>query len=105
LSKDEAALRCQRHSVALDQLGHPDRSDSPLKFTIPEDAGWRVALVSHALCAFSDEARVLVWLAVLFLWDCHVVTPLRSKLVFFFHDEWGAATGVDMTLGEPASTH
>ncbi|AMN41945.1 hypothetical protein [Rhodoplanes sp. Z2-YC6860] len=52
-----------------------------------------------------EDAVSFVTLAVLFLWDCNVVTPHRSKLLFLSHDEWGAATGVDVTLGAPSGPH
>jgi hypothetical protein len=41
------------------------------------------------------DAISFVTLAVLFLWDCYVVTPERSKLVFFSHDEYGLTKGVE----------
>jgi hypothetical protein len=39
-----------------------------------------------------DDAISFVTLAVLFLWDCYVVTPKHSKLLFFSHDEYGLTT-------------
>lgn len=36
-----------------------------------------------------EDAVSFVTLAVLFLWDCYVVTPKRGKLLFFSHDEFG----------------
>ncbi len=47
--------------------------------------------------ANSKTAVSFVTLAVLFLWDCHVVTPHRSKFVFFLPRRMGAARGVDMS--------
>lgn len=52
-----------------------------------------------------EDAVSFVTLAVLFLWDCNVVTPHRSKLLFLSHDEWGAATGVEMTPSAPTGPH
>ena len=43
-----------------------------------------------------EDAISFVTLAVLFLWDCYVVTPERSKLLFFSHDEYGLAKGIDV---------
>jgi hypothetical protein len=43
-----------------------------------------------------EDATSFVTLAVLFLWDCYVVTPNRSKLLYFSHDEHGAAKGLDI---------
>jgi hypothetical protein len=37
----------------------------------------------------SDDAISFVTLAVLFLWDCYVVTPKCTKFLFFSHDEFG----------------
>jgi hypothetical protein len=42
-----------------------------------------------------DDAISFVTLAVLFLWDCYVATPKRSKLLFFSHDEYGLTTTSD----------
>jgi hypothetical protein len=36
-----------------------------------------------------DDAVSFVTLAVLFLWDCHVVTPGRARFLHFSHDEFG----------------
>ncbi|HEY7999116.1 MAG TPA: hypothetical protein VIE87_09875 [Pseudolabrys sp.] len=43
-----------------------------------------------------EDAVSFVTLAVLMLWDCYVVTPKRSKLLFFSHDEYGLTKGNDM---------
>lgn len=43
-----------------------------------------------------EDAISFVTLAVLFLWDCYVVTPKRGELLFFSHDEHGLAKGFDM---------
>lgn len=40
-----------------------------------------------------EDAVSLVTIAVLFLWDCFVVTPNRAKLLHFSHDEFGAVAG------------
>jgi len=42
-----------------------------------------------------EDAVSFVTLAVLFLWDCYVVTPKRKKLLFFSHDEYGLKKGID----------
>lgn len=36
-----------------------------------------------------EDALSFVTLAVLFLWDCYVLTPQGNKLLFFSHDEYG----------------
>ncbi len=36
-----------------------------------------------------EDAVSFVTVAVLFLWDCYVVTPKETKLLFFSHDEYG----------------
>ena len=43
-----------------------------------------------------DDAISFVTLAVLFLWNCYVVTPRRSKLLFFSHDEYGLTEGIEV---------
>jgi hypothetical protein len=45
-----------------------------------------------------EDAVSFVTLGVLFLWDCYVVTPKGSKLLFFSHDEFGLAKGIAMDL-------
>jgi len=42
-----------------------------------------------------EDAISFVTIAVLFLWNCHVVTPERRKVLYFSHDEWGFAKGVE----------
>jgi hypothetical protein len=42
-----------------------------------------------------EDATSFVTLAVLFLWDCYVVSPNQNKLLFFSHDEYGVARGMD----------
>jgi hypothetical protein len=42
-----------------------------------------------------DDAISFVTLGVLFLWDCYVVAPKGSKLLFFSHDEYGLTKGMD----------
>jgi hypothetical protein len=42
-----------------------------------------------------EDATSFVTLAVLFLWDCYVVTPKRNRLLFFSHDEYGLTKGMD----------
>jgi len=41
-----------------------------------------------------EDAVSFVTLAVLFLWDCYVVTPKRTRLLFFSHDEFGLTKGI-----------
>jgi hypothetical protein len=43
-----------------------------------------------------EDAISFVTIAVLFLWDCYVVTPRRSEVLFFSHDEYGLAKGINM---------
>ncbi len=141
LSREETALWCSQHEIALDDFGRPERLDAYAKFEIPEDAGKRVRLVSQRMRAFDQTPIFLVWfgnwsvwpsgqrmhvfdrfrmsygetrrlidspghlfveaeledaisfvtLAVLFLWDCYVVTPKQGRFLFFSHDEYGLA--------------
>jgi hypothetical protein len=46
-----------------------------------------------------EDAISFVTVAVLFLWDCHVVTASRSKQLYFSHDEFGLAKGVELECG------
>jgi hypothetical protein len=41
-----------------------------------------------------EDATSFVTIAVLFLWDCYVVAPNCSKLLYFSHDEYGTAKGL-----------
>lgn len=43
-----------------------------------------------------QDATSLMTIAVLFLWDSYVVTPALRRLLYFSHDEHGAAKGVDL---------
>jgi hypothetical protein len=44
-----------------------------------------------------EDAISFVTVAVLFLWDCYVLTPSGAKLLFFSHDECGY-TNFDLRL-------
>ena len=48
-----------------------------------------------------EDAISFVTLAVIFLWDCYVITPNRARFLFFSHDEYGLAT--QSRLGENVS--
>lgn len=44
-----------------------------------------------------EDAISFVTVAVLFLWNCYVLTPRGAKLLFFSHDEHGS-TNLDVSL-------
>lgn len=41
-----------------------------------------------------EDAISFVTIAVLFLWDCYVVSSKRANILFFSHDEWGLSQSV-----------
>ena len=43
-----------------------------------------------------EDATSFVTIAALFLWDCYVVNPGRTKFLYLSHDEYGTANGVDL---------
>jgi hypothetical protein len=43
-----------------------------------------------------EDAVSFVTIAALFLWDCYVVSPSASKLLYLSHDEYGAIRGLDL---------
>ena len=45
-----------------------------------------------------EDAISFVTLAVLFLWDCYIVTPKRTKFLYFSHDEYGLAKGLNLDV-------
>jgi hypothetical protein len=45
-----------------------------------------------------EDAVSFVTLGVLFLWDCYVIAPKLSKLLYFSHDEYGLAKGADSEI-------
>ena len=47
-----------------------------------------------------EDAVSLVTIAVLFLWDCHVVVPDQRKQLYFSHDEFGLSKGVELPGSE-----
>jgi hypothetical protein len=69
LSREETALWCQRHEIALNHRGLPELSDAAAKFKIPEDAQKRVALVSQAMRVFRDAPLFLVWFTEWHVWQ------------------------------------
>jgi len=47
-----------------------------------------------------EDAVSFVTLGVLFLWDCHIVVPGHSKLLYFSHDEFGLSKGIELPGSE-----
>jgi hypothetical protein len=43
-----------------------------------------------------EDATSFVTFAPLFLWNCYVTNPNRSKLLYFSHDEYGVVKGVEL---------
>jgi hypothetical protein len=43
-----------------------------------------------------EDGTSFVTIAAMFLWDCYVVNPGRTKFLFLSHDEYGLAKGVDL---------
>lgn len=43
-----------------------------------------------------EDATSFVTIAALFLWDCYVVNPNGTKLLYLSHDEYGVTKGVDL---------
>jgi hypothetical protein len=46
-----------------------------------------------------EDATSFVTFAALFLWDCYVTNPNRSKLLYFSHDEYGLTKGIQLPEG------
>jgi hypothetical protein len=58
---------------------------------------WLIHSPAHVFAqADIEDAISFVTLAVLFLWDCYVVTPKRGKLLFFSHDEFGLTKNIPL---------
>jgi hypothetical protein len=64
MTKAEAERWCRAHGIQLDTHKRPDllSAGRSRKFTIPADAGQRVALVAGHLNAFRNTSKVLVWM-------------------------------------------
>lgn len=43
-----------------------------------------------------EDATSFVTIAALFLWDCYVVNPGRTKLFYLSHDEYGTTKGMHL---------
>jgi len=43
-----------------------------------------------------EDGTSFVTIAALFLWDCYVVNPCRTKFLYLSHDEYGVTIGVDL---------
>lgn len=61
LSASEATEWCQRHGALLGPGGFPKPRGTCEAFTIPSDAGRRVALVAEHLHGFMRSGQTLVW--------------------------------------------
>lgn len=142
ITKSEAQDWCRSHQIQLDERGLPQprfADAQGLDFTIPSDAGCRIALLHQLSRSLPAEQEVLVWFddwgvwpsgmrrhmferfrdsygegrwlseapaylfapderedavsfagfAILFLWDCHILTETGDSWLFFSHDEIG----------------
>ena len=43
-----------------------------------------------------EDGISFVTVGTLFLWDCYVVNPGRTKLLHLSHDEYGVTKGIDL---------
>ena len=43
-----------------------------------------------------EDGISFVTVGALFLWDCYVVNPSRTKLLYLSHDEYGVTKGMDL---------
>ena len=48
-----------------------------------------------------EDAISFVTIAALFLWDCYVVSPGQSRLLYLSHDEYGVSKGLDLQRAVP----
>ncbi|MEM0966083.1 MAG: hypothetical protein AAGJ81_08055 [Verrucomicrobiota bacterium] len=62
IDKTAAKEWCEAHDFEIDSGGLPSLIPTTEKFSIPEDAGARVALVRGHMRAFCDEEETCVWL-------------------------------------------
>ena len=150
LTEAECRTWAMKRNYPLGEKPYSLLADGPpffcLNFTIPEDAGRRVALARFVWSAVgSQQAEALVWvtdwsvwpsgehmpladamrrglgedrplhlapgflvrygeddqalavlaLAVLFLWDCWLLSPNGKRAAFFSHDEYGIVSDLE----------
>jgi len=61
LSRTEARKWCEAQGAVLGSGGFPEARDKPKSFSIPADAGRRVAMAAEHLESFRSGGRALVW--------------------------------------------
>jgi hypothetical protein len=153
LTKSECQQWCERFRFPIPEFSMPIFPSLPVpkEFTIPSDAGRRVALAREHLVSFRSGSKVLVWItgwsvwpsgecmhmfdgfrtsfgvstpliehpghllsryefevtsslvtfAILFLWDCYVLSADSRAMLFYSHDGFGrlSASGVEQISG------
>jgi hypothetical protein len=62
-----------------------------------EETRWLIDSPGHLFDGTEiEDGTSFVTIAALFLWDCYVVNPDRTKLLFLSHDEYGVTKGVNL---------
>jgi len=62
IDRDSAKSWCDAHGYAIDKRGLPALEGAGADFSIPKDAGARVALVRGHMRAFEQEGEICIWL-------------------------------------------
>jgi hypothetical protein len=68
LSKAEAQRWCKTHEIPLNEYGRPKQENDSSEFTIPGDAGARVAMVCRQMEFLRPTGQVFVWFTEWSVW-------------------------------------
>ena len=83
LSRTEAEDWCRGRGLLLDDRQRPDTPARADSFSIPEDAGRRIAMVARHLATFEGEPEILVWFTEWGIWPSgerpHIFRRLRAS--------------------------
>ncbi len=83
LTDTEAQRWCETHGHALGKRAGPVVRSDAERFTIPADAGQRVAMVARHLADWKNESEVLVWFTEWGVWPSgerpHIFDRFRAS--------------------------
>jgi hypothetical protein len=88
LTKAECQQWCERHGVPVPETTVPVFPPDSKEFSIPSDAGRRVALTQEHLSVFQDASEILVWMTEWNVW------PSGERMHMFerFRSSYGVST-------------
>ncbi len=86
LTREQAQAWCEVYRIHLSSFGFPEVSATCESFSIPEDAGQRVALAKNQINIFEGSSELLVWIDDWGVWPSgqwnHIFYQFRKSYGF-----------------------